>query len=363
MTFYLLYVFFAPERRLMPPHANQYENARILVIDDDEASTYVVTRTLRNAGYVSVAAATDMVTAVDLFSRLEPDLVLLDLRLPGTSGLELMGIFRAQLSDDDFLPFIILTVDVTREARQLCLAAGANDFLTKPFDPDEALLRIRNLLHMRMLHVRCQREMLSLDDRVRERTREVVQAQMEIIDRLSTAAESRDLDTGCHTGRVGDLVAGIAENLSLPQPEISVLRRAAPLHDIGKIAIPDSILLKPGPLTADEFEIMKSHTVIGARILSGSRFPMLNAAEQIALTHHENWDGSGYPSNLSGDNIPLGGRIVAIADVFDALTNIRPYKPAWPVEKALDEIRSLSGTKFDPAIVEAFLAVEAESRL
>jgi len=186
---------------------------------------------------------------------------------------------------------------------------------------------------------------------------ELEDTQIEILQRLALAAEYRDDDTGEHTKRVGEMSAQIAEALGLPEAEVELIRRAAPLHDVGKIAIPDSILLKPGKLTPEEFELIKTHTALGAKMLSGGRFPLLQRAEEIALSHHERWDGAGYLSGLQGEMIPIAGRIVAVADVFDALTNERSYKKAWSPDEAIQEIKHQSGQHFDPRVVEAFLEV------
>jgi PAS domain S-box-containing protein/putative nucleotidyltransferase with HDIG domain len=196
----------------------------------------------------------------------------------------------------------------------------------------------------------------SLETMVAERTCELDDARAETLRRLATAAEYRDDETYQHTQRVGITAADIAEELSLGAPQVRLLRQAAPLHDVGKLAIPDRILLKPGKLTKHEYEVMKTHAELGCRMLSGSNAPVLQMAAVIAASHHERWDGHGYPNGLSGDAIPLVGRLVAVADVFDALTHVRPYKPAWPVEEALEEIRRCAGSQFDPRVVEAFLA-------
>jgi putative two-component system response regulator len=196
----------------------------------------------------------------------------------------------------------------------------------------------------------------SLEDKVRERTQELEAAQIEIIERLARAAEFRDDNTGQHTERVGQMAALLAQEAGLPDSLVSLIRRAAPLHDVGKIGIPDAVLLKLGKLTDAEFALVKTHTTIGARILSGSKFAMLRLAEEIAFSHHEHWDGGGY-EGLSGESIPLAGRIVTIADVFDALTQKRPYKAAWSIGEALAEIERQRGRQFDPTLVDAFLRV------
>jgi putative two-component system response regulator len=254
----------------------------------------------------------------------------------------------------------MLTGDDTPEAKREALTRGAKDFLNKPFHSDEVLLRIGTLLETRFLYLQVQSQNQILEGKVRDRTRELEAAQIEIIERLARAAEFRDDNTGQHTERVGQMAALIGRQLGLPVAQVALIRRAAPLHDVGKIGIPDAILLKLGKLSPDEFLLVKTHTTIGARILSGSRFPILRLAEEIAFNHHERWDGDGY-AQIAGDAIPLAGRIVAVADVFDALTQKRPYKSAWPVADAIAEIDRQRGKQFDPVIVDAFLRI-VESR-
>ncbi len=218
------------------------------------------------------------------------------------------------------------------------------------------ILRIKNLLQTRSLHLRIQGQNQLLDQKINERTAELEATQIEILERLALAAEYRDDDTGEHTKRVGRTSARIAEALGWPAADVELIGRAAPLHDVGKISISDLILLKPGKLTPEEFENMKTHTTMGAKMLSGGRFPLLQLAEQIALTHHERWDGTGY-IGLRQEAIPIAGRIVTVADMFDALTSERPYKKAWTVNEALEEIQHQSGRQFDPRVVEAFMKV------
>jgi putative two-component system response regulator len=261
-----------------------------------------------------------------------------------------------ELADASYLPILMLTGDVAPEARREALSRGAKDFVNKPFHSDEVLLRIRTLLETRFLYLQIQSQNKSLEDKVRERTQELEAAQIEIIERLARAAEFRDDNTGQHTERVGQMAALLAQEAGLPDSLVSLIRRAAPLHDVGKIGIPDAVLLKLGKLTDAEFALVKTHTTIGARILSGSKFAMLRLAEEIAFSHHEHWDGGGY-EGLSGESIPLAGRIVTIADVFDALTQKRPYKAAWSIGEALAEIERQRGRQFDPTLVDAFLRV------
>ncbi|HEX6940827.1 MAG TPA: HD domain-containing phosphohydrolase [Longimicrobiales bacterium] len=340
----------------MIPLESDLTDARILVVDDEPANIRLLERILDRAGYRFVEATTDPREAAELFDDFRPDLVLLDLNMDPLDGFAVMDQLRSRLADEVYLPILVLTADVTPEARQRALSGGAKDFLTKPFDASEAVLRIRNLLETRQLHRRLRAQNAMLEEGVRERTRELEEARIEILECLGRAAEYRDDATGEHTRRVGELSGQIALQLELGPQEAELIRRAATLHDIGKIGIPDHILLKPGKLTPDEFEIMKTHTTIGARILSGSRSPMLQIAREIALTHHERWDGRGY-AGLVGAAIPLSGRIVAVADTFDALTHKRPYKAAWPRERAIAVIDRERGRQFDAEVVDAFLRV------
>jgi putative two-component system response regulator len=266
-------------------------------------------------------------------------------------------------ADPGYLPVLVLTSDHSAEARRRALSSGARDFLTKPLSPSEVRLRVRNLLETRFLHLELQERNRDLEERVRERTAELERARYEILRRLARAAEFRDDDTGDHTRRVGETSSAIAKAYGLDFEEVSLIRRIAPLHDVGKIAIPDSVLLHPGPLDNGQREIMRTHTVIGGDMLGGSGFELLDRAAQIAMTHHEHWDGSGYPLGLAGSAISLHGRIVKLADTFDALTHLRPYKNAWSVESAWSWIEESSGTVFDPEIVEAFARVLPEVRV
>jgi putative two-component system response regulator len=315
---------------------------------------------LQEEDYTAYRSITDPRQAIPVYLEYQPDLVLLDLQMPYLDGFEVMKKLQACVPSGAFLPILVLTADITPEAKRQALDEGATDFLTKPFDQTEVLLRIRNLLRTRWLHLQLHDQNLLLEQKVRERTAELEETQIEILERLALAAEYRDDDTGEHTRRVGRMSAQIAQALGLPEFEVELIRRASPLHDVGKIAIPDSILLKPGRLTPEEFELMKTHTTLGAKMLSGGQFPMLQRAEEIARTHHERWDGKGY-MGLKGEAIPIAGRIVTVADVFDALTSARPYKEPWPPSEAMEEIQRQSGQQFDPRVVEAFLQVVTHS--
>lgn len=337
------------------------QHARILIIDDEPANVRLLERLLQQEGFASLESATDPRQALPLFTEFRPDLILLDLHMPHLDGFAVLKQIRARIREDDYLPIIVLTADVTGEAKQQALSMGAMDFLTKPLDHTEVRLRIRNVMHTRFLYQQLQNQKQILEEKVHERTGELEQANLEALERLALAAEFRDDDTGQHTQRVGHTSAILAQALSFAPDQVELIRRAAPLHDVGKIAIPDAILRKPGKLTPEEFEIIKTHTTIGARILSGSRSRPLQVAEEIALTHHERWDGTGY-AGLAGEKIPLAGRIVALADVFDALTHDRVYRKAWPFEQAIGEIELQRGRQFEPRLVDTFLQVQAKLR-
>lgn len=333
----------------------QIEEARILLIDDEPINIRFLEKCLTRSGYTSLTATTDPREGCDLFHQVHPDLVLLDLHMPVMTGFEVMEEMRVSIPEGRLIPVIVLTGDHDPELRRRALATGAKDYLTKPLRVDEVLLRIRNLLETRFLHLRLQSHNQSLEAVVRERTQDLEGAKVEILQRLALAAEFRDDATGQHADRVGVLSARLAEALGLPEQDVKVIRQAATLHDVGKIGIPDSILLKPGPLTDAEYTVMKSHTIMGGRILSGSQFPMLQMAREIALTHHERWNGEGYPGGLAGDDIPQFGRIVSIADAFDSMTSHRCYRQAAPVEAAVEELERFRGVQFDPDGVDAFL--------
>jgi len=335
--------------------SRSFRNARILIVDDEQGNVDILRRILTRAGFCRVESTTDSREAAGLYVQHRPDLILLDLHMPHVDGLEVMDQLN-EIAEASYLPILILSGDLTPDARREALSRGAKDFVNKPFQQDELLLRIKTLLETRLLYIQIQSQNQLLEAKVRERTRELVEAQIEIIERLAMAAEFRDDNTGQHTQRVGQMSALLARQLGQPDSQVSLMARAAPLHDVGKIGVPDTILLKMGKLTAVEFEVVKQHTVIGARILSGGKFPLLRLAEEIAFSHHERWDGDGY-AGMRNTNIPLAGRIVAVADVFDALTQQRPYKPAWPVAEAIAEIERQRDRQFDPGVVDAFMRV------
>jgi len=336
--------------------------AKILIIDDEPANVQLLEQVLAQGGYVNYRSTTDSRHALPVFQEFGPDLVLLDLLMPHFDGYAVMKQLSARVEVEGYLPILVLTADITRRAREKALSLGARDFLTKPIDVTEVLLRIRNLLETRLIYQQLRRQNRTLEERVEERTRELEEVQYEILERLAVASEYRDDQTGEHTRRVGKMSEKIALAMGLPPEHAWIIGFAAVLHDIGKIGIPDMLLLKHSGLTPAEFEVMKTHTTIGARILAASRFPVLQVAESIALTHHERWDGTGY-AKLAGESIPVEGRIVAVADAFDAMVNDRPYRKALSLEEALAELARSSGTQFDPQIVAALLNLESNDLL
>ena len=337
--------------------------SRILIVDDEQGNVDVLTRMLKAAGYRRVEGTTDSSQTVAIFHQFRPDLILLDLTMPVMDGFAVLERLAPLMPNDVYLPILILTGDIRFEARQRALSSGAKDFLLKPFDMTEVLLRIKNLLETRNLYLLLQEQNQNLEARVAARTRELEEARVEILQRLSDAAEYRDDDTGQHTKRVASIAVAIGRSMGLDHHTLELLRWSSPLHDVGKIGIPDSVLLKPARLTPAEMEIMKSHTTIGARILMGGQSPLVQMAETIALCHHERWDGTGYPRELSGEDIPIEARLVAVADVFDALTHARPYRGAWPVEETRAEIARGAGRHFDPEITRVFLGLSLNDRI
>ena len=346
---------------------------RILVVDDEPVNLKVLNVLLQSQGYEprAVGSGEEALAVLDE----DVDLVLLDIMMPRMDGFEVLARIRERPEFRD-LPVVMVTSLRAREDRLRAVENGANDFITKPIDATELRVRTTSLLRMKAYHDEIKRYQAHLEFMVDEKTaalqttmeelrqaqEKTMEAQMETIRRLSTAAESRDDDTGSHINRVSHYCALLARRLGFSEAEETILLHTSPLHDVGKIATPDSILNKPGKLTGEEWEIMKAHTTEGARILGPGPSPseFLEAGRIIALSHHEKWDGSGYPYGLAGGDIHVYGRICAVADVFDALTNSRPYKQPFDNEKSLAILREGRGTHFDPEILDAFLERFAE---
>jgi putative two-component system response regulator len=293
--------------------------------------------------------------------------LILDIMMPHLDGLQLLQLLQRSVQEGLSFPILIITGVPTAERRHTALTRGAVDVIEKPFNLEEFKLRIRNLLSIRLAvrdveeqnHALFE-ELLGRAEELSNYQLELKEAQLEVIARLARAGEQHDDETGKHTVRVALTSGLIAEGLGLGPDQIEIIQRASPLHDVGKIGVSDSILLKPGKLTPDEFRSMQQHAMFGSELLSGGRSEIVQLAERIALTHHEKWNGSGYPQGLAGDKIPLEGRIVAVADVFDALTHERSYKSAWSIEAAKAEISRQAGEQFDPQVVASFLQLPHE---
>jgi len=338
-------------------------NSRILLVDDDEDNLELLALSLRNAGARHIETVSRPDEAAKVYTHFKPDVVLLDLWMPPVDGFTLMSQFRGIDGHERLVPIVMLTGDESNATKQKALEAGVADFLHKDFDMAELLLRLRNVLRTQQLYRQVQRQKSWLEETVRVRTRQLQAARREVLERLALAAEFRDDQTGEHTRRVGQLSAQIAQALGEDPAFVEAMGAAALLHDLGKIGIPDGLLLKTGPLSQEERTVMQEHTVIGAAILADCSEPVMRMARELALTHHERWDGLGYPAGLSGDQIPLSGRIVAVADAFDAMISERPYKKPMHRSEAIKEIVACGGKQFDPSVVKAFLDVQQASEL
>ena len=337
----------------------------ILVVDDQPQNIELLEAHLATQGYDIVSAANGQ-EALEKLSKNEIDLILLDVMMPGMDGFE---VTRRVRQDDKhrLLPIILVTALRETQDRIKGIEAGCDDFISKPFDKMELLARVRSLLKVKAYNDLLSNYQNELELEVAKRTEELKQAferikaaSLDTIYRLSMASEYKDEDTGAHIKRMSRYSAAVARRLGLDENMVETILYAAPMHDVGKIGIPDQILMKPGKLDPAEWKIMKQHTVIGAKILEGSEAEFIRIGETIAQTHHEKWDGSGYPNNLKGMEIPITGRVTAIADVFDALLSKRPYKKPFSVEKSLAIIKVGRGSHFDPDVVDAFFAIQDE---
>ena len=328
---------------------------RILIVDDNITNLTLFRHLLQKRDGIEVQCFDDSATALGWCAEHEVDLILVDYMMPGLDGLEFIRRLKAMPSRAN-VPVVMVTADTQSDVRHQALKLGAHDFLTKPVDKTELIARVTNLLALRKSHQQLSNRAAWLAEEVKKATTAILAREKEAILRLSRAAEYRDPETGSHLLRMSHYARLIGVQMGLPPAEQNLLLEAAPMHDIGKVATPDHILQKPGKLTSEEFEIMKEHTTIGYEILRDSESPLLQCAAMLALSHHEKFDGSGYPKSLAGSAIPLFGRIVAVADVFDALTSSRPYKKAWPLTDAVSFLETSAGKHFDPMCVEAFLS-------
>jgi putative two-component system response regulator len=327
-------------------------DARVLIVDDSTVNVNILIHALK--GTYRLGVARSGLVALEYVNKHLPDLVLLDIMMPGMDGYEVCARLKDREETRD-IPVIFITAMNDTHDKAKGFEMGAVDYITKPFEVVEVRARVKTHLALRRSNELLKDQSRRLEEKVRERTRDLRETQLEILNRLGRAAEYRDNETGLHIQRIGHYCARLARALGLDEDQCELLQNASRMHDIGKIGIPDGILLKPGKLEPKEWEIMKTHPGIGAEILSGNGSKLVTTAREIALTHHEKWDGSGYPAGLKGEEIPLSGRIVCVCDVFDALISRRPYKEPWPLDKAVAEIRRGSGAQFDPALVEVFL--------
>ncbi len=333
---------------------------RIFFVDDNLSNLKVYSVIAGQLGIpVQISAFNVSAAALEACETTEPDLLVLDYRMPPPDGLEFIRVFRRRYAGND-VPIIMLTSSEDREVRRQALDLGANDFLTKPADPVEFLTRMRNLLKLREREQRLANHNAQLADEVRRATRDIADREHETITRLMRALEYRDNETGMHVVRMGQYAQLVGKVMSLSDEEQDVLLRATPMHDIGKVSTPDHILLKPGKLEPGEWAVMQQHAKAGFGILDGSASKVLQTAAQIALAHHERWDGTGYPQGLRGDAIPLAARICAVGDVFDALVSERPYKRRWSIDEALGYVQNEGGKHFDPVIAQWFVRSRRE---
>ena len=327
--------------------------AEILIIDDSRLELMKMEHFLSEIDGCQPTFIENPNHALNWCIANDPDLVVVDYQMPHLDGLGFIKAFREIKGRED-TPLVMITASSTETVCVEALNGGANDFICKPVRKAEFLARVSNMLTLRRKQKKTGNMIHKLNKDINDTAKVVTEREAEIVNRLALAAEHRDNDTGMHIIRMAYYSLIIARNLGLPQEQQQMIFRAAPLHDVGKLGIADEILLKPGKLTPEEFQIMQRHTTIGGQILSNSASVLIQTAQEIAVSHHEKFDGSGYPKGLVGDAIPLSGRIIAVADVFDALTSERPYKEAWSFERAISYIKENSGTSFDPICVNAF---------
>jgi putative two-component system response regulator len=353
------------------------ETAKVMIVDDEVFNIKVVQTHLSLAGYKHFITTTQPALVMAMIAKEMPDVILLDIMMPEISGLEILRTLRATESLSH-IPTIILTAAESEQIKMEALELGATDFLNKPVNLAELVVRVRNVLLVKAHQDHLKRNTRELADQVRRRTAELAASRLELIHCLARVAEYRDNETGRHVIRVGRYAGVIARQLGLEDQYVELLEHAAPLHDMGKVGIPDAVLLKPGKLTPEEVVVMqkhssygkhafepmseeewqafKSHTFLGEMIMDVQSSPLIAMASKIALTHHERWDGTGYPLGLAGEDIPLASRITAVADVFDALTSRRPYKPPFPLNRCFEIMQEGRGTQFDPQVIDAFMA-------
>lgn len=340
---------------LVGDHQEKMVAPLVVIIDDEFTSRAILDKVVRSVQEnIIVKSFANPVVALEWVRENTPDLIMVDYVMTGMNGLEAVRQMR-RISNLEGVPIVVVTALEECDIRYRVLDAGATDFITKPIDPHECKARCRNMLSLRMQQKIILNRSQFLEYRIMEATNQIQQRELETLFRLAKAGEYRDHDTGNHIVRMAKYSRLIAEALSLDQERCDMIEVAAPMHDIGKIGIPDVILLKPGKLASEEFDIMKSHPLVGYQILHNSPSKYLKLGAQIALGHHEKYDGSGYPQALKGEKIPLEARIVAVADVYDALTSVRPYKKSWDSKASLEYLVANKDSHFDPVCVDAFI--------
>ncbi len=326
----------------------------VLVLDDDPINLALIVHMLQPIPNIVCTEFSDPILALQWANAHKPDLLLIDYMMPRMDGLQFLKYLR-RLPDCSVVPVIMVTATGGTDLRNMALESSATDLLTKPVNGTELRARVTNMLALRKVQLELAGHAAELTNEIREASAARLARELESIRCLSLAARSRDPETGAHLVRMSTYAQIIARELGLSEDEQNIIKEAAPLHDIGKVGIPDHILLKPGRLDAAEMTIMRTHAAIGAGILNASESPLLQVAATIALGHHEKFDGTGYPAGLKGEAIPFYARIAAVADVFDALTSPRPYKKAWQIDSAAKYIKENSSSHFDPQCVDAFL--------
>ena len=339
---------------------NELYACKLLIVDDVEINILVLVEALRN--YSNISVSLDSKLAIESLSYSLPDIILLDLFMPNISGFDVCNYIKSNTVTKN-IPIIFITSERDPLSLNKAFELGAVDYIKKPFDTLEVNARLKTHLKLKIAEDRLKDQNAILEYKVAERTRkleekniEITEIKRETVSRLCLAAELRDTDTGSHIKRIQAYSELIALKCGMSAEDAEQLGLASSMHDLGKIGIPDHILLKSGKLTPEEFEAMKLHTVIGAKALADGQSELLRVAHRVALHHHERWDGQGYPHGLSGENIPLEARIVGLVDVFDALLSKRPYKDPFPLDKVISIIQSESGKHFDPNIIEIFLS-------